>query len=249
MRWPQALHSVSGAKPRRLRNSSACSLALQRDLHRFGEPRRDEAAARRPLAAQIDGLDRRQMLAAEPLRQMQVRVAAALGIHHGLDRRRRRGEHDRDFRLARAHHRHVAGVIAHAVLLLVGGVVLLIDDDQARDRRTAETAPSARRPPRDTSPAATADQVRARFRGAISECHSAGRTPKRSAKRSRNCAVSAISGIRISTCLLAPDRLGHRLEIDLGLARAGDAVDQRHREAALRRRSRAAHRPPRAARR
>ena len=31
----------------------------------------------------------------------------------------------------RAHHRHVARVIVHAVLLLVGGVVLLIDDDQA----------------------------------------------------------------------------------------------------------------------
>ena len=43
--------------------------------------------------------------------------------------------------------------------------------------------------------------IAARFRGAISECHSAGRTPNRSAKRSRNCAVSAISGIRISTCL------------------------------------------------
>ena len=32
--------------------------------------------------------------------------------------------------------------------------------------------------------------------------------------------------------LAAPDRLGHRLEIDLGLARAGDAVDQGHGEAA-----------------
>ncbi len=105
--------------------------ALQRDLHRLGKPRRDEAAARRAFAAQVDRLDRRQMLAAEPLRQMQMRVAAAPRVHLGLDRRRRRGEHDRDFLLARAHHRHVAGVIAHAVLLLVGRVVLLIDDDQA----------------------------------------------------------------------------------------------------------------------
>ena len=30
-----------------------------------------------------------------------------------------------------AHHGHVAGVIVHAVFLLVGGIVLLIDDDQA----------------------------------------------------------------------------------------------------------------------
>ena len=44
--------------------------ALERHLHRFGEPRRDEAAARRALAPQIDRLDRRQMRAAEALRQM-----------------------------------------------------------------------------------------------------------------------------------------------------------------------------------
>src|SRR5205823_13177337 len=48
-----------------------------------------------------------------------------------------------------------------------------------------------------TSPAATAAQVRARLRAPSSECHSAGRVPKRCAKRSRNCAVSAISGTRI----------------------------------------------------
>ena len=36
--------------------------ALERDLHRFGQPRRDEAAARRAFAPQVDGFDRRQML-------------------------------------------------------------------------------------------------------------------------------------------------------------------------------------------
>ena len=30
-----------------------------------------------------------------------------------------------------AHDRHVAGVVAHAVLLLVGGIVLFIDDNEA----------------------------------------------------------------------------------------------------------------------
>ena len=52
--------------------------ALERDLHGFGEARRDEAPARRALAPQVDGFDRRQVLAAEALRQMQMRVAAAL---------------------------------------------------------------------------------------------------------------------------------------------------------------------------
>ena len=36
--------------------------ALERDLHRLGQPRRDEAPARRAFAAQVDRLDRGQML-------------------------------------------------------------------------------------------------------------------------------------------------------------------------------------------
>ena len=35
------------------------------------------------------------------------------------------------FSILPAHHRHVAGVVMHPVLLLVGGLVLLIDHDQA----------------------------------------------------------------------------------------------------------------------
>ena len=104
--------------------------ALERGLDRLGQPRRDEASARRTLGAQIDRLDGGQMLAAEALRQVQAGVAAAPRVDFGLDRGRRRRQHDRDVGAARAHHRHVAGVVAHAVLLLVGGVVLLVDDDE-----------------------------------------------------------------------------------------------------------------------
>ena len=51
---------------------------------------------------QIDRLDAGQMLAAEALRQMQARVAAAPRIHFGLDRGRRRHQHDRDIGAMRA---------------------------------------------------------------------------------------------------------------------------------------------------
>ncbi len=105
--------------------------ALDRGLHRAGERRRNEAARRRALAAQIDRLDRRHALAAEALGQRQPPVAAAPRIDFGLQRRRRRRQHHRDAGDVAAHHRHVAGVIVHAVFLLVGLVVLLIDDDQA----------------------------------------------------------------------------------------------------------------------
>ena len=126
-----------------------------------------------------------------------------------------------------AHHRHVAGVVMDAVLLLVGGLVLLVDDDQPELRGTAGTAPSARPTTTRASPDATPAHSRSRCAAGTPECHSAGLAPKRAAKRSRNCAVSAISGSRISTCRPGATRLGHRLEIDLGLARAGDAVEQR----------------------
>ena len=173
---------------------------LDRELNLFGERRRDEAAARRRGAAQIDRLDMRHVLAAEARRQRDALIAPLARIDFGFDRRRRGRQHDRDFGDMRAHHRHVAGVIMRAVILLVGLVVLLIDDDQAQDPHRAETAPSARRPrpaprrPRSRPNCAAA--CAASVRNAIPS----GRTPKRWAKRSRNCPVSAISGIRISVC-------------------------------------------------
>ena len=222
--------------------------ALQRDLHRLGQSRRDEASARRRLAPQIDGFDRGQMLAAEPFRQMQMRVAAALGVHHGLDRRRGGGEHDRNFRLARAHHRHVAGVIAHAVLLLVGRIVLLIDDDQTQigirqKQRRARADHHRDLARRDRGPGARALSRR-----------DLGMPFRRTHAEALGEAVEELRGERDlrhqdQDLLVAPDRLGHRLEIHFGLARAGDAIDQRHREAALRHGRAQAHRPRRAARR
>src|SRR5262249_26647789 len=46
-------------------------------VHRLGEARRDEAAARRAFALQVDWFDRRKALAAEALRQCKAPVAPA----------------------------------------------------------------------------------------------------------------------------------------------------------------------------
>ena len=136
MRTLQA--EAAGAAERQRREAAAVEeqqrllAAFERVLDRLGQPRRDEAAARRAFAAHVDRLDHRQMGAAETFRQMNALVAAAPRVDFGFDGRRRRGEHHRNFRHAAAHHRHVAGVIMRAVLLLVGGVVLFIDDDKPR---------------------------------------------------------------------------------------------------------------------
>ncbi len=100
---------------------------------------------------------------------------------------------------ARTHHRHVAGVINHALLLLEGALVLLVHHQQPeigegqKQRRTGADHHRG-------LPSATARQVARRTRAGRSECQAAGRMPKRAAKRSSHCAESAISGSRTRAC-------------------------------------------------
>ncbi len=153
--------------------------ALERDLDRLGEPRRDIAAARRALAGQVDRFDDGQVLAAEPLRQLQAVVAAAPRIDLGLDRRRRRRQHHRELGDVPAHHRHVAGMVMHAVLLLVDRVVLLIDDDQAevrigQEQRRARPGDDADLAARHALPGAGA-QARAQLRMPFRRAHAESR--------------------------------------------------------------------------
>ena len=145
-----------------------------------------------------------------------------------------------------AHHRHVAGVIAHAVLLLVGGVVLLIDDDQAeigigQEQRRARADHDRDVAGRDRRPGARPQALR--------ELRMPFRRPHAEALGE---AVEELRGQRDlrhqdQRLPAAPDGLRHRLEIDLGLAGAGDAVEQRRRIAAVGDGRAQAHPPPRAA--
>ena len=173
-------------------------------------------------------------------------IASAPRVDFGFDRRRRRGEHHRNAGAVRAHHRHVAGVVVHAVLLLVGGVVLLVDDDEAeigigQEQRRARAGDDRHLAGSDRRPGAGAHarrQLRMPFRRAHAEALGEAVEELRGERDLRH------QDQRLAP---APDGLGHRLEIDLGLAGAGDAVDQRRRIAARRRRWRAGRRPPRAA--
>ena len=71
--------------------------------------------------------------------------------------------------------------------------MLLVDDDESEVGERQKQG-RARADDRRASPLAVAVQTRSRWRSVKPECHSAGRAPKREAKRSRNWAVSAISG-------------------------------------------------------
>ena len=61
----------------------------------------------------------------------EARELVAANEHLGLERRRGRAEHRDRRRAVRAEDRHVARVVAHALLLLERGVVLFVDDDEA----------------------------------------------------------------------------------------------------------------------
>ena len=136
--------------------------------------------------------------------------------------------------MRRAHHGHVAGVIGDAILLLVGAVVLLIDDDEAelrkgQEQRRARADNDLRLARSDGAP-----DARARLRALTPECHSTGGAPKRAAKRATKGAVSAISGISTRVWRPASSAAAMASKIDLGLAGAGHAFQQRHGEGARR---------------
>ena len=229
---------AAGAAQRQRRKTAAIEkqqrllAPLQRGRNRAGKRRRYETARRRPLMAQIDRLDRRHGLAAEALGQLQPLIAAAPRIDLGFERRRRRGEHHRNARDMAAHHRHVAGVVAHAVLLLVGRIVLLIDHDQpeigiGQEQRRARADHDRNFAAGDRPPSA-----RAPARGEL------GMPFRRAGAEARGEAVEEGRGERDlrhqnEALPAAADGVGDRLEIHFRLARAGDAVDQRHRIAAF----------------
>ena len=165
----------------------------------------------------------------------------------GLDRRRRRGEDDRDVLELAAHHRDVAGVILDAFLLLEARLMRLVDDDQAevgigQEQRRARADHDPRLAAGDRAPGAAALRLaQARMPG------------DRLAAEARGEALEERLGQRDlgeqdERLPALAERLGDRLEIDFGLARSGDAVEQ-HRGEALADRGDERWRRPRPARR
>ncbi len=172
------------------------------------------------------------MRAAETFGQMQPDVAAAPGVDLGLDRGRRRNEHDRNVGAPRAHHRHIAGVIARAVLLLVGRIVLLVDDDEAeigvrQEQRGARADDDTHLAGRDRAPGACA-QPRRKLRVPFRRPH-----PEPLGEAIEKLRGERDLGHQHQRLFAAADDLADRLEIDRGLARSGNAIEQRHAVSAL----------------
>ena len=198
--------------------------------HGRDQHRRKPFSPLRGMLAQIDGLHIRELGAGVATGQMHVTVAARSGIDVALDRRCGRGQDHRVLGQAAAHDAHVAGLVVHAVLLLETRVVLLVDDDQAEVHEGQEEGGAG----------ADDDACLPVGRGAPGAGSLARRERgmpfHRRAAEARREAVHELAGERDlgqhDEGLPPPlQRARHGLEVDLGLAGAGDAVEQRHGEA------------------
>ena len=192
---------------------------------------RDEAAARRRIAAQVQRGDRGQRPCRVAAGEQQVRVAALARVHLRLERGGCGGEHDSRLLDPAAHHRHVAGVVGDAILLLVGGLVLLIDDD---DREVFERQEQRR--------AGADHHLRLARRHGVPDERAAPRRDRRVPFGRERAEPRGETGEKLrGECDLGQQDKGlpsltkrrrHGLHVDLGLARAGDAFEQRHAEPA-----------------
>ncbi len=203
---------------------------------RLGQPVAD-LPARAALQGQVDQRDARQhRVGLRTLRQHQARGGALLGAPPGLQRRRGRPEHNRDAALLGPPQCQVARGIAQALLLLVGGVVLLVDEDQREVRQRGQ-----HRQPRAEHDARFA-AVR---RQPVQRARLLGQTAvQRSQRHPGKTRGNARLQLRRQVDLghqhqhlrgrVAREGIGDGVQVDLGLAAAGDPVQQERRKAATR---------------
>ena len=164
-----------------------------------------------------------------PMRSGSARraVGALLGALPGFERGRGRAEHHRHAFEAAAVDRQVARRVARALLLLERRVVLFVDDDQARAAASTQTPPAAcRAPGRPGRGARPASGVR-RCAGVRPLCSDTRRWPaKRCGEARLELRREVDLGHQHQHLPAGRERARRGLQVDLGLAAAGDAVQQ-----------------------
>ncbi len=159
------------------------------------------------------------------LGQLQLPIAADLHHIAGLYRRGCRCEDYRDFLEMSAHHRHVPGVVLDAFFLLEARFMGLVDDDQAKvgvgqEQRGARTHDNPRFAAGNCTPCPTALR---RAKVAVPGYRFAAEPGCEASKEGLG---QRDLGEQDKDLHTLPNRLGDGLEIDFGLARTGDAVEQ-----------------------
>ena len=215
--------------------------AVEQDdrLARVGQRLVGERVQRALRRAHVDDLDRRQRRAVDAPGQAQARERV-----HRLGARRRAAGDEHGAGLRGAALGHAARVVARVALVLVGRVVLLVDDDEAdvahgREDRRARPDAHARLPraqPRPLVVALAGGELGVKDGDGVAEARHEARHDLR---RQRD-----LGHEHDHPAAVGEHRRG-RLQVDLGLARAGDAVQQQPLAGRAPSRSPAAPRPGR----
>ena len=218
-----------GANPRRLTNTSDCSRRASRaamDRRSVSPIPSSERAA--TIARQNDW--RQHSARIRAVRKLEAPVALLARVQPRFERRGRAAEHDGNGPPPGAPDGGIAGVVAHVVLLLVRRILFLVDDDE-----------SQRRQRREHGQARPQHQLRQARRGG-QPLGAAFAAPEATVQRrdahAGRCATCAGEELRRQVDLgnqhqdLAPLREHSRRgrQINVGLAAAGHAVQQKRRK-------------------
>ena len=205
---------------------------LQRRIDAAQHEGREEPAPRRRMLAHVHETQIRHGRIAETGRQVDRLIATLHRIDLAFDGGCRRDENGRKIPDPRANDGHVAGIIEDAILLLVGRIMLFIDNDQAKlgkgqEERRARAGNHTHLARHHLPPdlfACARREIGMPLGGLGTET-----ILKPLQKARRQCDFRQ----QDQHLLAALQRLGHRLEIDLGLTGTRHAIDQRHRKLAL----------------
>ena len=192
-------------------------------MHRL--PQGLAQSAQEPLLApQVDDVDRRHGPALDPAGHRQPRVAPAIGVVPALERGSGRAqEHGHALELGPLHG-HVARVVSRDGFLLERPFMFLVDDDQPQPSRRGED----RRPGADDDlDPAGGDALPVAMPLDVAEVAVQHRHPvEPPAEPADRLGRQADLGDQHDRLASPGDHLLDRREVDLGLAAAGDPVDQ-----------------------
>ena len=211
-------------KPRRLSRRITWPPVVEGVGHRLAE-RRAQADRRRLLVAEVDQPDLGHRPVADAAREREPRVPAQLGVPPGLERGRRRAEDQRDARppapaSRRRRARGSAGVVSCLNVLSCSSSITISPSFRV-GAKIAERAPTTTW----TSPAAMLRQWRCRSASLRWLWSTATRSNRRRNRRIV-CGRQADLGDEHDRLAAPRDDALDRAQVDLGLAAAGDAVEQ-----------------------
>jgi len=180
------------------------------------------------LPAHVHDPEGRHRPIVDALRHRIEHVAPRLRVPPRLQRRRRRAQHARRAQDRRAHHRHIAPVVHRRLALLEGRLVFLVDHDQPKVRQRREhrrtrahhhpRLPQGHRHPRV--------ETLARGQVAMPDDHLGAQVGQPRTQPPDRLGGQGDLGHQEDRRATLGDDLADERDVDLGLARARDSVEQ-----------------------